>query len=459
MQSSFLLLLAVASAVVVCHGAKKLRAQSKMQQSLSQKIKYKTAFNGEQFTSILDHPSTAHFFEGKEEKEIAHMAESALFAHMVGHSAYNTKRARSSKNELSGAAFVQLAAKHGVDFKTLQALHQKSGKGHLDMEIWWREQALHSSVHVESGGEASFEHLERDMTNPLETTLIEQWQRKQSATKRAQLATATMATKATATKATATTATATTATATTASTMRSRRRTSTKTLHEAQEFFKLSKISQKEKGKKALAVFSANLGKLQKAHDAQQMVAVKALEQKQGAERVSKETANLGKLQKAHDAQQMVAVKALEQKQGAERVSKETETSSVAKTKTHSKETSLLIDNTSPIAKTTSFLEHSLNQHQKVDMKNTYGDYCFRSCDTGDCRWCDNGLRRCFYGLNTITGSEHCYGNDDCVTGVCIGNLGSACTGDGGACSYPDYSLSGGHACSKNTECISNTCM
>ena len=193
MQSSFLLLLAVASAVVVCHGAKKLRAQSKMQQSLSQKIKYKTAFNGEQFTSILDHPSTAHFFEGKEEKEIAHMAESALFAHMVGHSAYNTKRARSSKNELSGAAFVQLAAKHGVDFKTLQALHQKSGKGHLDMEIWWREQALHSSVHVESGGEASFEHLERDMTNPLETTLIEQWQRKQSATKRAQLATATMA--------------------------------------------------------------------------------------------------------------------------------------------------------------------------------------------------------------------------------------------------------------------------
>ena len=425
MQSSFLLLLAVASAVVVCHGAKKLRAQSKMQQSLSQKIKYKTAFNGEQFTSILDHPSTAHFFEGKEEKEIAHMAESALFAHMVGHSAYNTKRARSSKNELSGAAFVQLAAKHGVDFKTLQALHQKSGKGHLDMEIWWREQALHSSVHVESGGEASFEHLERDMTNPLETTLIEQWQRKQSATKRAQLATATMATKATATKATATTATATTATATTASTMRSRRRTSTKTLHEAQEFFKLSKISQKEKGKKALAVFSANLGKLQKAYDAQQMVAVKALEQKQGAERVSKET----------------------------------KTSSVAKTKTHSMETSLLIDNTSPIAKTTSFLEHRLNQHQKVDMKNTYGDYCFRSCDTGDCRWCNNGLRRCFYGLNTITGSEHCYGNDDCVTGVCIGNLGSACTGDGGACSYPDYSLSGGHACSKNTECISNTCM
>ena len=103
-----------------------------------------TAWNGEKFHSILDHPSTARFFEGKDEAEIHDMVESAVFAHFVGHghALHKKKAARTEEHELAGASFVQLAAKHGVDFATLQALHKKSGKGHHDMEIWWREQPL-----------------------------------------------------------------------------------------------------------------------------------------------------------------------------------------------------------------------------------------------------------------------------------------------------------------------------
>ena len=116
----------------------------------------KTAFDGTKFHSILDHPSTARFFEGKDEAEIMDMVESVVFSHFVGHgdSLHRKTRARSTESELSGASFVQLAAAHGVDFATLRRLHQKSGKGHRDMEVWWREQALHPSVHV-SGDEAA----------------------------------------------------------------------------------------------------------------------------------------------------------------------------------------------------------------------------------------------------------------------------------------------------------------
>ena len=144
----------------------------------------KTAWNGKQFTSILDHPSTTAFFQGKDEAEISDMVDSVVFAHMVGHSPLKAKTARSNE-ELRGASFVQLASSHGIDFKTLQALHKKSGKGHLDMEVWWREQALHASVHVEHGGEASMEHLERDTKNPFEATFMETFKAQRSKKNRA----------------------------------------------------------------------------------------------------------------------------------------------------------------------------------------------------------------------------------------------------------------------------------
>ena len=208
-MQSFLLILCVFT--TLCSGAK-LRHQtttksalSVMQQRYATK-KSKTAFNGKEFTSILDHPSTAAFFQGKDETEIANMVDSVVFAHMVGHSAFNTKPARTNA-ELRGASFVQLAASHGITFKTLQALHKKSGKGHLDMEIWWREQALHASVHMEQSGEASMEHLERDAKNHLENTLLETFQaetsKKNRASKVAMKAKTSKATKMAATKSTA----------------------------------------------------------------------------------------------------------------------------------------------------------------------------------------------------------------------------------------------------------------
>lgn len=151
----------------------------------------KTAFDGSKFHSILDHPSTSRFFEGKGEAEIIDMVESTVFAHFVGHghALHKKKKARTSEAELAGTSFVQLAAAHGVDFATLQRLHQKSGKGHHDMEVWWREQALHPSVHL-GGHEAAveFEDELHASRNPLELSFMEMFQA-EKAKKKARAAT------------------------------------------------------------------------------------------------------------------------------------------------------------------------------------------------------------------------------------------------------------------------------
>jgi hypothetical protein len=161
----------------------------------------KTAYNGEKFHSILDHPSTAHFFEGKDEAEITDMVESAVFAHFVGHghSLHKKKKARVNEAELASSSFVQLAAAHGVDFKTLKALHKKSGKGHHDMEIWWREQALHASVHVDNGPNVGPEDELRASVSPLELSFMEVFQAETAdkKTRAAKTATASVTAKAT----------------------------------------------------------------------------------------------------------------------------------------------------------------------------------------------------------------------------------------------------------------------
>lgn len=334
----------------------------------------KTAYNGEKFHSILDHPSTARFFEGKDESEIKHMIDSAVFAHFVGHGhpLHQKKAARTSEKELRGTSFVQLAAKHGVDFETLRVLHEKSGKGHHDMEIWWREQALHPSVHVDAGSPSV--ELSEEMhagSNPLEMSFIQIFQA-EKAKKMRRAVEGTINSDVTP--------------------IRSQNRVEQPTVHaNAEPPHREGETTMDRPIKDTLAREAGGLKDIIVAHT---------------------------------DATTFLAEKTLTQGQRM-----------VAKSKTMSK--------------------RKIRSKTSVTGENL-GDLCVWSCDASNAR-CVNG--KCIYNpAHSQGGGQHCYGDVDCESNLCIGNGGTV-HGDGGNCMYNAGSIQDHNPCSKNTECASGRCI
>ena len=108
-----------------------------------------TTVDGVEFTSIFDHPETASFFVNKKPEEVGHMITSAIYAHVKNHQNLATKKNIRDPDSLKQEAFVQLAAKHGVDFSTLKKLHaRRVDPKKKDMEVWFHELAMHKETHV-----------------------------------------------------------------------------------------------------------------------------------------------------------------------------------------------------------------------------------------------------------------------------------------------------------------------
>jgi hypothetical protein len=108
-----------------------------------------TTVDGVEFTSIFDHPETARHFVDKDPKEVGHMITSAIYAHVKSHQKWATRNNIREPNSLKHEAFVQLAAKHGLDFSTLKQLHaRRVNPKDKDMEVWFHELAMHKDTHV-----------------------------------------------------------------------------------------------------------------------------------------------------------------------------------------------------------------------------------------------------------------------------------------------------------------------